>query len=633
MTGSYADLPLRWKILSPFALLSLLYGVSGTYVFARGAVAERRGRLTAELRDVAGVATNALQRQQQGLLDAVRLTARTEGVGDAVARGDRQTLRRLVLPPVVNSSRSLAIVTDLGGTALLEVRDQRGGDPRIITQETDAGDVELLRAAAAIDRDRFADAPVGVLSRGDAWYVAAALPIRGQGAAVGVALIGDRLEVVLAETAALTDSQLSFLTPRGDLMVGPPVPPRKLGSSSLQIHDAKERRSRELLYMPVSMRGTPVGVLVVGLPARAGLGVLGGDAWKIGFLTIAVLAGVALVGVWVAGRISQPIRSLLDATRGLRRGELDYRADADRNDELGELADSFNAMAQEIQASHENLERRVEQRTSELQDALARLDLINEELSRVSEAKSAFLGNMSHELRTPLNAMLLAAELLKEPKFRPKSERAFQDTAAAILSNGRHLFALIDDLLDLSRIEHDRLQLVPQRVPLEMLLNESAAAIGMLAEEKRVRLDIPNAGGVRIWADPLRIRQILVNLLSNAVKCTQPGGRVWVEIVRERRALAIAVRDTGIGIAAKDVKRIFEPFEQASDSSRGAGLGLAISQRLALLHGGAIRVSSKRGAGSTFTLVLPQRGARVGDEPPVRRRLRGSELTAAKRVS
>jgi PAS domain S-box-containing protein len=234
-----------------------------------------------------------------------------------------------------------------------------------------------------------------------------------------------------------------------------------------------------------------------------------------------------------------------------------------------------------------------------------------EEASRqASEVKSQFLAVMSHELRTALSAMLISADMLRDPATGPLAQATVQDLGAKILTSGRHLLALVDDLLDLSRIEAGQLDLAVVPTPLGPLLGEVRQAIAPMASDKGVILHVPADVSGYILADPLRLRQVLLNLLMNAIKFTGPAERVWVEVAYSGEEVMVSVRDTGVGIAPQDLDRIFRPFEKASLAAQGAGLGLAIAQRLVELQRGTLQVASKFGAGTRFTVILPR--ARAG---------------------
>lgn len=235
------------------------------------------------------------------------------------------------------------------------------------------------------------------------------------------------------------------------------------------------------------------------------------------------------------------------------------------------------------------------------------LDRANARLRQANDAKSEFLGTVSHELRTPLHSILVAAELVHDPVFGPLSDERVRELGATIQESGRHLLGLIDDLVDLSRIEADRIDLRRAEIAVGQLLREVHHEIAPLAGARGLSIEVSGDLGARIHADPLRIRQVLVNLLANAVKFTKSGGRISIDVHRSARSIEIAVSDTGIGIAPGDLERVFEPFERGTGaSSPGAGLGLAIARRLVELHGGSLDVSSASGVGSTFTVALPR---------------------------
>ncbi len=235
------------------------------------------------------------------------------------------------------------------------------------------------------------------------------------------------------------------------------------------------------------------------------------------------------------------------------------------------------------------------------------LDRANLELMTANDAKSRFLANVSHELRTPLHAILVAGEMVGDSPVGPLSADQIRDLGATVQRSGRLMVRLIDDLVDLSRIESGRLDLRSTLFGLEQLLAEIRPEMARRAAERGITLELPEPPGVRVFADPVRLRQILNNLIGNALKFTEPGGRIRVEATSTRTATRITVSDTGIGIAAVDLERAFLPFEQVSGTATsGAGLGLAISRSLAELHGGELAATSTPGAGSTFTLELPR---------------------------
>ena len=236
------------------------------------------------------------------------------------------------------------------------------------------------------------------------------------------------------------------------------------------------------------------------------------------------------------------------------------------------------------------------------------LEVANRELKAASRHKSEFLANMSHELRTPLNAVIGFSEVLAARMFgevNDKQAEYLQD----ILSSGRHLLSLINDILDLSKVEAGRLELELGRFDLPTALDNALTLVRERATRYGITLTQTVGAGVGdIVADERKVKQILLNLLSNAVKFTPEGGRVDLTATSAEGAVAIAVTDTGVGIAPEDHAAIFEEFRQVGSDDRkqeGTGLGLTLAKKFVELHGGRIWVESHVGRGSTFTFSLP----------------------------
>jgi signal transduction histidine kinase len=233
------------------------------------------------------------------------------------------------------------------------------------------------------------------------------------------------------------------------------------------------------------------------------------------------------------------------------------------------------------------------------------------ELEAASRHKSEFLANMSHELRTPLNAVIGFSEVLGEQMFGPLNDKQ-AEYVQDILSSGRHLLVLINDILDLAKVEAGRMELELSRFDLPAAIGGAVILVRERATRHGLALEVSVDDRLGAFVgDERKVRQVLVNLLSNAVKFTPEGGRVAVRAVPADACVEISVADTGIGIAAEDQEAIFEEFRQVgADYARkreGTGLGLALARRFVELHGGRIRVQSRPGEGSTFTLTLPVR--------------------------
>jgi signal transduction histidine kinase/CheY-like chemotaxis protein len=244
-----------------------------------------------------------------------------------------------------------------------------------------------------------------------------------------------------------------------------------------------------------------------------------------------------------------------------------------------------------------------------------RLEATNTQLVEANQHKSVFLANMSHELRTPLNAILGFSELLSDDtkgRYDAATRHRFLDQ---IHSSGKHLLGLINDILDLSKVEAGQMDLRIQEVAVDESVQVVVATVEPLARMKEITLDSEPSPGLHLAADPAKLKQMLLNLVSNAIKFTPTGGRVTIRARRRNSWIEIEVSDTGIGIAKSDLGRLFTEFQQLDAGpgreQEGTGLGLALTKRFAELHGGHVSVKSVPGKGSTFTLSLPAVAAKA----------------------
>ncbi|RMG72031.1 MAG: hypothetical protein D6710_05335, partial [Nitrospirae bacterium] len=336
-------------------------------------------------------------------------------------------------------------------------------------------------------------------------------------------------------------------------------------------------------------------------------------------------------------RTTQTIQSITESEDY----SLRVKTDVDRKDELGFLVRSFNDMIsrvqerdRQLQEHREHLEELVKKRTVELERATKQAMDMARQARAASLAKTTFLANMSHELKTPLNAIIGFSEVLLD-KHYGELNSIQEEYINDILSSAQHLLSLIEDILDLSKIEVGKMELHKEYVNIRELIERSLVMIKQKSIKHGLKVstsieEIPDV----VVVDEKKIKQVLFNLLTNAAKFTPDGGNIKVEasVVNKKwiaenvpalfkedvynsisqdveRYIRVSVADTGIGIKADSIKKIFEPFQQEDSSTSrrfgGTGLGLALSAEIIRLHGGAIWVESTLGKGSRFTFVIP----------------------------
>ena len=343
----------------------------------------------------------------------------------------------------------------------------------------------------------------------------------------------------------------------------------------------------------------PWGIMIVQPSSAVFAPVMG--AARDGLMLMALVLLMAGVGAgWLARHVTRPLGDLREAAKSFSAGDLTKRLNFTRQDELGELGRTFDQMAASLA-----------QRSTELENANRELQEQNRIVQQANRLKSEFLANMSHELRTPMNAIIGFTQLMHDGKVGAVSP-AHQEYLGDILGSSKHLLQLINDVLDLAKVEAGKMEFTPEPVNLTKLIKEVRQILQTLSASKRLTIDIEVAPAVEeLVIDPAKLKQVLYNYLSNAIKFTAEGGYITIRgLAVDADSFRLEVEDTGTGIQPEDIDKLFVEFQQLEPTTtkrhQGTGLGLALTKRIVEAQGGSVGVQSKPGQGSIFSAILPR---------------------------
>jgi signal transduction histidine kinase len=605
------DLPLFGKLLIPFLLLLLVVAAGGLYLVVHDLSSNAQASLNGELLRRSLDARSRIHDRELYLLESVSFAANLDGMAEAVRAEGHQDVADLLgsVPALKTDLEIVTVMTAEGQTLGVFSREAPGRAARRKTGPAWSAEPFVHQALAGEEKTAgFPD------WKGQPMLAIASPICAGADTCrpVGVAVVGMRLRTLAGEAAG--KARRPDVPHPAVAVYG--ATGRLLAASETSLEDTSwreparnlVRRTRTIageetgvLYAPLEVGGRPVGTLAVGLPTAPAFAAARDAAFRLGLLFLFAIVSVVGIGALVSRWVLRQVRRLVATSRELGEGNLAARAPVIARDELGELAVVLNGMADQLQASHNTLERRVEERT--------------EEVRRLLRERNELFAGISHELRTPIAVILSEARMMVDPAYTT-GRRSTGDTAGTIIASGEQLLARVNEILELARAESGRLEVNIGEVQVPDLFGELRPTAEALTAANELELDIARPSGLpAVRADRSRLKDVLVNLIENAVKYTPAGGRISLAASRRNGSVRMTVTDEGIGIPADAGDRIFEPFYKVpgAEPPRGgssSGLGLALVKRLVEAQGGTIGYKSRRGGGTTFEVEFPSANQR-----------------------
>lgn len=544
---------------------------------------------------------------EEEIINAARLLGAAPGLSAAVSAGDTNEVRT-------------AILLQAGSLKLDHVDVLSANHDHLLSLSNTSSTVHLDGEDQLFSLGLIGAMTTGLIrdeSSPDQVFLAGVVPLKdGAGAVIGAVLVGRRLDASFMDALDFSQPNTHIaLIYKGALAAADLSKPQEFddipdeqayiaqaeaGQVFILEHmvEDEDNSPDAIAYMPVRVGGKIQAVFSI----RRELNTLYAFRDRMVTAMLAVIGGLSLlplgiVVVFIQRNITRPIFELKTIAEKVAKGDLKQRAQIHSQDEIGQLARSFNSMTNEL----EQLMAQLEQRITETQAA-------RDEAERANHVKSAFLASMSHELRTPLNSVINFSKFVVKGVMGPVNERQ-EEALNKVINSARHLLQLINDVLDMSKIESGSLNLfVENDVNLNDILQTVAStAEGMLSEKSvALELEVPDSLPC-IVGDKKRILQVMLNVVSNACKFTEQG-HIKIKAAQQNGHINLMVEDTGPGIAPEDYESVFQPFKQTETGLRqgsGTGLGMPISKSLAEAHGGRLWFESVVGQGSTFYVTLP----------------------------
>jgi signal transduction histidine kinase len=613
---------LRAKLIVPYVLLTVVIAMVGVYVVTSLVTSSIRERFVNQIFEASRVASDGIVRQEKTHLENLRLMAFTEGVAGAVTDRDTERLQDLLWPVAYNNQVEAITVVAMDGAEILTLAYDPTSGQYLASQEGDFSGFSMVTNTLEGKVDELGDKYADILRTTYGAYLFTSAPVRnGSGEIVGALLVGSRLKTLLGELKNQSLADLTVLDIDGhyveSTLVIPEGGPGTLEVDPKVIATSDDSRTLDIeLYgrnymaviSPLIIRQQDMGIMSVVLPANYIVSTMATSRNVFSLVFALGTVATIVIGYMLAQSIAKPILKLRSISQAVASGDLDQSSGFHRADEIGELASAFDTMTFKLRERTEEAARlyaETVKRNEELAEANEKLQKTQAQL--IQSEKLASVGQLTagivHDVKNPLAVIKgLAEELHEEFGLDPTT----RDQLKTIRLSATKANTIVTDLLKFARQSTPDLH----RRDMRETIHSSLRLTEYLTRKGGVEVvvDMPE-DPVMVTYDAQQIEQVLINLISNAVHAMKNGGTLRVNLGQADRAVAIAVQDTGTGIARDNLPRIFDPFFTTKPEGEGTGLGLSVSYGIVSNHHGQIDVESKLGWGTTFTILLPE-------EPP-----------------
>jgi signal transduction histidine kinase len=617
---------LQGKLILPYVLLTLFLAAIGTYVVTRLVTGSLRERFVNQVYEASRFASDSIVRLERRQLEDLRLAAFSEGVPQAFGNGDSQQIEEIFKPLVATRHIQILTAVDLSGRELVTIGQDPYANEYYSSHGADLSSEPLALYVLKGVTDESGDKFAGLVKFSQGWaLVTSTSVIDEQGALKGALLVGTYLDQVLLEikTSVLADV---ILFDQNNQMIAATFPEPEEGylplkeaaalkpeSGKTQTNDVTlNHRTYAVAYNDLVVRRSGIGRLGVVLPTSF---VVATEATSRNLFSLLFTGGtiaIILIGFYLAQNIARPILKLRSITQAVAAGDLTQSSDLKRSDEIGELADAFDAMTLHLRERTQEATRlyaETLQRNKELAEINARLKAAQIQL--VQSEKLAAIGQLTagivHDVKNPFAVIMGMAEVLGD-----------EDDLSETMRNGLKMMresavkgnTIVSDLLKFARQSESEMKLRDLRETMQTAVRLTA----YLTRRFKQEIILPESPLYATY-DAQQLEQVLINLIHNAIQAMQNGGSLKLSLKQVDDTAQIGVQDTGSGIDPKHLKRIFDPFFTTKPEGEGTGLGLSVSYGIIANHNGRIEVTSELGKGTEFTVILPlmQASDAVGD--------------------